>query len=625
MLLGITTLLVALTLSAVAAYYSVLGLTAIFAAAFWPVIIMGGTLEVGKIMATVWLHRNWTRSPLPYKLYLVPAVAFLMLLTSMGIYGFLSKAHIEQTNANIENAAQIEKYDKEILRNNEIVRRAEEKIRQLESTGTGVDAQVQAQIDREQSRIDAAYKRLEPAIQDQNNILNSQLKIYTDQISKIDADLAQIQTNLDAGKIDVVQKTVGLAPDGRFGPRTSQAINEFKERQAQRRAELVRQVEQISNNPTVRAARAELQRLRSSVDSQVAESNNLINRLRQQIGKGNTANVDQLVNEQQQKIREANDLIEQSTKEKYRLESDFRQLEAEVGPVKYIAELVYGQQADKELLEKAVRWVIILIVIVFDPLALVLILAATKQIEWSKLERAAQPRPQSTDTTSQPIEEPKAEEPQRSFLEQHPYLTKPWVHFPSGLPIYVWPQPKKQVPNSETESQPLEASNVEVSADTISVDSASQETVSNIADTSITTGVAETKDPPPKSIVQPKEAEERKGSKVLSQLVADNDDSTAKPVRAHFGTTFPADPSKGDLYLRVDFLPSKLYKHNGSKWMEIDKSLTDSYIFNEEYIKYMIKEIESGNYNLEDLSQTEQEQIKEFLRNEHTDNTPRPT
>ena len=88
------TLLVALSLSSVAAWYSIIGLTAIFAGAVIPVIIMGGILEIGKITTTVWLRKYWGRAGFLLKLYLVPAVIALALLTSMGIFGFLRKAHM---------------------------------------------------------------------------------------------------------------------------------------------------------------------------------------------------------------------------------------------------------------------------------------------------------------------------------------------------------------------------------------------------------------------------------------------------------------------------------------------------------------------------------------------------
>ena len=104
---GYFTLFIAIAISAVAAYYSIVGLTAIFAAAFWPVVIMGGVLESGKLTGAVWLKLYWKQANWWIKLYLVPAVAVLMLITSIGIFGFLSKAHVEQTAAATEGTAKI--------------------------------------------------------------------------------------------------------------------------------------------------------------------------------------------------------------------------------------------------------------------------------------------------------------------------------------------------------------------------------------------------------------------------------------------------------------------------------------------------------------------------------------
>ena len=99
MFLAILTTLTALTISAVAIYYSIAGLVAIFAAAAVPIMIMGGALEVGKLVTAVWLHKHWKRATWWLKTYLTIAVVVLMFITSMGIFGFLSKAHIEQTSA----------------------------------------------------------------------------------------------------------------------------------------------------------------------------------------------------------------------------------------------------------------------------------------------------------------------------------------------------------------------------------------------------------------------------------------------------------------------------------------------------------------------------------------------
>ena len=121
MLLGLLVLLTALTISAVAIYYSVVGLVAIFAAAALPIMIMGGVLEVGKLVTAVWLHRYWKDTVWWLKSYLSFAVVLLMFITSMGIFGFLSKAHIEQTSAGEESVAQVERIVTEIDRQEAII------------------------------------------------------------------------------------------------------------------------------------------------------------------------------------------------------------------------------------------------------------------------------------------------------------------------------------------------------------------------------------------------------------------------------------------------------------------------------------------------------------------------
>ena len=103
MIYGILTLLTALCISAIAIYYSVAGLVAIFAAAALPIIIMGTALEIGKLVTAVWLHRYWSKATWWLRTYLSTAVIVLMFITSMCIFGFLSKAHIEQTSAGDES------------------------------------------------------------------------------------------------------------------------------------------------------------------------------------------------------------------------------------------------------------------------------------------------------------------------------------------------------------------------------------------------------------------------------------------------------------------------------------------------------------------------------------------
>ena len=108
------TLLAALLLSGIAAYYSVIGLASIFVGAFWPVVFMGSSLEFAKLVTTSWLYRNWKQAPFLLKLYLTIAVVILMLITSMGIFGFLSKAHLEQSAEMAPLVNKVAMYDEKI-------------------------------------------------------------------------------------------------------------------------------------------------------------------------------------------------------------------------------------------------------------------------------------------------------------------------------------------------------------------------------------------------------------------------------------------------------------------------------------------------------------------------------
>jgi len=380
------TLYSGLAISAVAIYYSVAGLVAIFAAAAIPIIIMGVVLEVSKLVATVWLKMNWKRAPFLIKSYLFLAIVVLMFITSMGIFGFLSKAHIEQTTASQESVAQVERLATEITRQEDIVKRAEDKIRQLQTTGSGADANIQSQIDKEQDRIDSAYKRIQPAIDEQNKIIGSQAKLYQDELDRIDTAMTTVVGYIDSGDKENYKKAqaiIGVKPDGAFGSGSTRAYTAWKDAKNIERQVLLTKIQQATNNPQARAAAAEVKRLRSTVETQIAESNKLINRLRANVGKTtNAADIDKQVDEQSTRIKEANTQLDTLTAEKYTLEGEKRKLEAEVGPIKYIAEFIYGDTSDKNMLEHAVRWVIIIIVLVFDPLAVILLLSSQYSFQW---------------------------------------------------------------------------------------------------------------------------------------------------------------------------------------------------------------------------------------------------
>ena len=477
-LFGIWTLFVALVISAVAAYYSIIGLVAIFSAAMLPIIIMGVALEAGKLTSAVWLHTFWDRAHWSMKYYLSFALIVLMFITSMGIFGFLSKAHIEQTSASQESVEQVARVETEIGRLTGIIKRAEEKIQKLETTGSGADATIQSQIDKEQERIDKAFERIQPAIDQQNKIIqdarssddtrtkpyetqltniqaeiqrleksakeyettiknlgadNSAVQPLLNQIQNIQQTIVKVQGQIASGETEQVkqaQTTIGSVADGQVGPRTRASANAWIEEQKivingiqeqisnlrkeakstldeertrlsgivkdirqeqipalkDRELKMLEKIDEVraTESPVIATARDEIQRLRKSAEDQVANSQKLIERLRGKLGVDeNKESIDAEIDLLNKKIKDSNNEIDTLTEEKYALQAEFRKLEAEVGPIKYIAEFVYGS-ADKNLLEEAVRWVIVILVLVFDPLAVVLVLAGITLIKWRK-------------------------------------------------------------------------------------------------------------------------------------------------------------------------------------------------------------------------------------------------
>jgi hypothetical protein len=528
MALGILVLITALTISAVAIYYSIAGLVAIFAAAAVPIIIMGTALEIGKLVTAVWLHKYWRLATWWLKTYLTTAVVVLMFITSMGIFGFLSKAHIEQTSASEESVAQVQQIETEIGRLNGLINRAEEKIKKLESSGTGADANIQSQIDKEQVRIDKAFDRIKPAIAQQNKIItdarsvdNTRTKPYEDQLSNIQAEVLRLEksakeyedkiANLDAdasgvepllaqiakleediirvtnqlqsteqSEIRAGQAIIGVSSDGLFGGNTRTALAKWVKAQQDRIAQIQGEVAQVrkdsvvtldaerarlaavvkdirtvqiptlksrelvmlgkidevrqTESPAIATARDEIQRLRASAEAQVVNSQKLIERLRGQLAQTDKADdIDAAVDEQLQRIKSADDEIDILTEEKYAMQAEYRKLEAEVGPIKYIAEFVYGETADNNILEEAVRWVILIIIFVFDPLAVLLLIASQytfdfarqnrKDKEWREYEtrrgnaiaRNEGPKDETVDEADQPEEDVESPEEEKEI------------------------------------------------------------------------------------------------------------------------------------------------------------------------------------------------------------------
>lgn len=385
MIFPIITFLVAISIAAIAGWFSIAGLMAIFAASAIPVAIMAGSLEVGKLVAASWVYRNWKRAPFLLKSYLTIAVIVLMFITSMGIFGFLSRAHLEQAAEGQQYTARAERIANDIIRNEEIINRTEIKIEKLENETADDTSDIQSQLDAEQTRMNQAYDRVQPAIDEQMSIIESeqngqeeQVKSYLDQISRIDETLTKLQTYVENEEIRKLQGLVGSKQDGRYGAKTAAKVEAFRLSLQQEKAGLVQIVEDIRgsvDSAAINQAREEIKRLRSIAERDVQNSQATINRLRAQLNSvseiDNSVEIEQLI----EKVRTVEITNEELRDEKFELETEVRKLEAEVGPIKYIAEVVYGN-AERDTVDDAVRWLIIVFIFVFDPLAVLLLIAA---------------------------------------------------------------------------------------------------------------------------------------------------------------------------------------------------------------------------------------------------------
>jgi len=522
-------LFVALMLSAVAAFYSIVGLTAIFAAAVIPIIIMGSMLEAAKLVVTVWLHEYWRSVKLSMKLYLVPAVFILMVITSMGIFGFLSKAHLDQTVPTGDVAAQVSLIDEKI--NNE-----------------------------------------------RDTINNARTLL---------------------GQLDKAVSDISNTPDREVNGRTVSSAEralQVRRQQANDRSNLTR---------TIEAAQARIIKLQE---------------------------------------------------EKAPFAKDLRKIEAEVGPIKYIAALIYGDNPDANLLEKAVRWVIIILVVVFDPLAIMMLLAATESFGWEKARRR-----QEIPADDVPSEQPAIDAVgktktwaqglwQRFRRPEHATVDNDAI-ISNDLAGHSTRDRMDAEPVGEVAQQP---SAVDEPAPAVDEPAPAVEPAPVKIEYKILEDIDEEVEivalppAPEKADINPDPVSED-----LDDEDHDNDDNAMKIAkklwkndhpsatlkeqrRLHalgyidrlpwldympdpnsdigHGPQFPVQAKKGDVWIRTDSLPTSLYKFNGDRWILIDKNMSDRYSYEESYIDFLIERISQGVYDPELLTEAEKGQIESRLR-----------
>ncbi len=379
---GILTLLTALGIAGVAAWFSIAGLMAIFSAAALPIAVMAGTLEVGKLLTASWLYRYWHDTSVALRAYLSTAVVVLMLITSMGIFGYLSKAHLDQAGVSGDAIAVVDRINGEIAREENRISIIEDRIVSLNSS-TGLD--VQDSIDAQIQIRDTAWEQVQGDIdynQEQINAVRAQLT----------TDIASLDNRLDAldksvNDLRAKGKEVITTDEGGTFRRAETETIDYVAQADDLRNSQQDERDQISDeraslraqaNADIKIFQDAIDKYREQAQTTINNANAEVNRLRNQSTESQDSVLDQIdaFNEDIDSI-----YLEIATlkDEKFEAEQEVRTLEKEVGPIKYVAQLLFGGD-DAELLDKAVQVFILMLVFVFDPLAVMLVIAANQTL-----------------------------------------------------------------------------------------------------------------------------------------------------------------------------------------------------------------------------------------------------
>ena len=378
---GILTLLTALTIAGVAAWFSIAGLMAIFSAAALPIAIMAGTLEVGKLLTASWLYRYWKDTGLALKSYLSTAVVVLMLITSMGIFGYLSKAHLDQAGVSGDAIAAVERIDGQIAREENRISIIEDRIASIGSGGFDVQDSIDAQI---QIR-DTAWQQVQGDIDYNQGQIESVRSQLTVDLASLDTRLAALDkavNDLRAKGTEVIETDAG----GVFRAAETETIDYSAKADALRvtqqaeRDSIAEQQQSLRAQATadIKVFQDAIDRYRSQAQDTIQGANTEINRLRNQSTSSQDDALEQ-INTFNSEIDDIYNKIATLKDERFEAESAVRELEKEVGPIKYVAQLLFGGDGE-ELLDKAVQVFILMLVFVFDPLAVMLVIAANQTL-----------------------------------------------------------------------------------------------------------------------------------------------------------------------------------------------------------------------------------------------------
>jgi hypothetical protein len=598
MLFGYFTLFVALLIEVVAAYYSITGLAAIFSGAIIPILIMGGSLELGKVVAAVWLKNNWERASLTFKAYLLPAVIMLMLITSMGIFGFLSKAHNDQNLVSGDVQGKIAIYDEKIKIQKDNIESARKALQQMDAAvdqtmsrssdekGADKATAIRRGQARERGNLQAEIARAQGEIVKLNDLRAP----IAAEVRKVEAEVGPIKyiakliydDNPDANILEKAVVWMIVIIVAVFDPLALVLILAAQQS--------IRWAHGEEPNPKDESVESWFDRAKKRArfwDNKQEETDEEAH-----------ARIEQELAETMQDL---------GIKEEPKYEADdgplteeqIEQLKRSVEAFKPTGELITKDELfpqAKEPHPPGWMWPDTPPATYPDNDAEVEEFSQAKQT--AKDEVIAESLHDPLSHIAVPEIHPEDQHhllAKQSYLAEHPEIDErvfhaqhqageidhlPWhdVEHINTLPISDGER-KQLIERFANGSQP------------------EPETDGNLwvpeADgTWVNAGPMDQFD---------------------LGLSADNGPTSATGEMRGFGTSFPVNSAKGDMFLRVDQLPSALYKFNGTNWIEVDKKLSDQYLYDEAYIDHLIDKISTGEFDPELLSDAERESIEKRL------------
>ena len=348
-------LITSVAIAGIAAYFSVLGLATIFAGAFMGIVIMAGALEFGKIVSAAYLHLFWDR--LNYQKWIMAFMVFvLMLITSLGIFGYLSKAHSEQTGDTAQAQSIVNRIENQILREENKIQTYENRIKTL-----GVsNIDVSESISQQEVIRDGAWDRVKGDI----NYAQGQIESLRVELSTLNETLSTLR-NKGVATITVQEGGIFSQDDVEVIDYVAQA-NELFIQQGDYRTQISDDIAEQQGN---------IDRYRTQAQDTINDANKEIKRLQQ----SSTGDVDEMIAKTEEfnlLIDGSYDIIDGYKDDMFNSKQIILTLEREVGPIKYIAEVMYGQEESVKYLDNAVRWVIFALIFVFDPLAVLLLISS---------------------------------------------------------------------------------------------------------------------------------------------------------------------------------------------------------------------------------------------------------